>query len=205
MSEHVPLPTGGIGRVLLENGRRPTAYGKVSCLSTRLVQRAVRGYLPVRRFALALHACFVSPPCVPAACGGNSPQQAGHGAGTRGKDCAHASCSLVYCGAQGAWRMQAERALFSLVSSCAYAVSFGLPEDSRIPMHAWAIESPRNETPQRCRGKLEPNNVLSAAGTCHVINGLRQTMTYTLSSLARHPDAHPAGRQSLLTTTVDGD
>jgi hypothetical protein len=85
-SEHVPLPTGGIGRVPLvplhggrRCGRRPTAYGKVSCFSTRLVQRAVRGYLPVRRFALALHACFVTPPCC---LWGECPQQAGHCAGT---------------------------------------------------------------------------------------------------------------------------
>jgi hypothetical protein len=86
-SEHVPLPTGGIGRMPLvplqggrRSGRRPTAYGKVSCFSTRLVQRVVRGYLPVRRFALALHACFVSPPCC---LWGDSPQQGSP----------HASCS----------------------------------------------------------------------------------------------------------------
>jgi len=66
---------------------------------------------------------------------------------------------------------------------CGYAVSFGLAEDSHELCHALASRS-REESRKRHGGaEVSWNQIccLSAVGTCYVITGLRQTMTYTLS------------------------
>jgi hypothetical protein len=114
-SEHVPLPTGGIGRMPLVplQGGREVGGGLPHTAKCRVSPRASCRELSVGtcRCVVLLWLCTPALFLLPAACGGAFRSRTACTRLVR-------SARFVYCGAQGAWRMQAERALFSLVRSC---------------------------------------------------------------------------------------